>query len=288
MASEYCDIESLKSGAQTTCKERSTLFRSTTDGAFSVAPDKFEKIYLVPQNRVKGNPRSTFANPSPLTLLGLCMSLTCISCDLMGWGGSGGGGAATIGTYLFVGGLLMVIAGIFECLLGNTFPFVVSCGFGGFWFTMGSTLSPGFGSYAAYTPELNTPTLGLTAPGFLASFAFFFLCMAVFSFICLVCTLRTNIAQVIIFLFLTIQYSILASANWIQADGDVDRANRINVAGGAAGFVVISAGWYLFAAQMLMAVDFPIVLPVGDLSRLIRGGSQTKFIDGENCQHVEV
>jgi succinate-acetate transporter protein len=65
----------------------------------------------------------------------------------MGWGGSGEGGAATMfvdpnytpwfstnpshsGTYLFVGGVLMIIAGIFEFVLGNTFPFVVSCGFG--------------------------------------------------------------------------------------------------------------------------------------------------------------
>lgn len=29
--------------------------------------------------------------------------------------------------------------------------------------------------------------------------------------------------------------------------------------------------WYLLAVQLLEAVDFPITLPVGDLSKLIRG-----------------
>ena len=33
------------------------------------------------------------------------------------------------------------------------------------------------------------------------------------------------------------------------------------------------AGWWLFLAIMLAAVDFPIALPVGDLSTLIKGAS---------------
>ncbi|KAJ9614063.1 hypothetical protein H2200_002199 [Cladophialophora chaetospira] len=40
------------------------------------------------------------------------------------------GNPAPFGTYYFMGGTLMVIAGILEFFLGNTFPFVVSCGFG--------------------------------------------------------------------------------------------------------------------------------------------------------------
>jgi hypothetical protein len=43
--------------------------------------------------------------------------------------------------------------------------------------------------------------------------------------------------------------------------------------GGAFVFVVSLGAWYLFAAQILEAVDFPIVLPVGDLSNVIKGRS---------------
>jgi hypothetical protein len=34
------------------------------------------------------------------------------------------------------------------------------------------------------------------------------------------------------------------------------------------------SGWYIIAAQLLAAVDFPIQLPVGDLSTIIKGASE--------------
>ena len=41
---------------------------------------------------------------------------------------------------------------------------------GGFWFTLGSTLTPSFNAYGAYAADPNQPTQGLTSPGFHASF----------------------------------------------------------------------------------------------------------------------
>lgn len=32
--------------------------------------------------------------------------------------------------------------------------------------------------------------------------------------------------------------------------------------------------WYLLAVQLLEAVDFPLTLPVGDLSKIIKGKSE--------------
>lgn len=32
--------------------------------------------------------------------------------------------------------------------------------------------------------------------------------------------------------------------------------------------------WYLLAVQLLEAVDFPITLPVGDLSKIIKGKTE--------------
>lgn len=63
-------------------------------------------------------------------VLGLVMALTPLSCDLMGWHGAGGAGAASTGVFFFMGGLLMVLGGVMEFLLGNTFPFVLFCGYG--------------------------------------------------------------------------------------------------------------------------------------------------------------
>jgi len=48
----------------------------------------------------------------------------------MGWRGAGGSGASDTAAYFFFGGLLMVIGGVLEWLIGNTFPSVVFTSFG--------------------------------------------------------------------------------------------------------------------------------------------------------------
>lgn len=70
------------------------LQRIRTAGSISISPELFEKIYLSPQNAVKGDLRKTFGNPTPVALLGFLLCLSPLSCDLMGWRGAGGNGAA--------------------------------------------------------------------------------------------------------------------------------------------------------------------------------------------------
>lgn len=143
---------------------------SNNNQNFTLTPEIFEKMYLNPQQNVKGDLRSTFGNPTPLALLGFLLSLSPLACELMGWRGAGGDGIATVGAYYFIGGFLMSLGGILEFFLGNTFSFVVFCSFGGFWFTLGATLTPAFGAYAAYAPDPTNPASGLSSPGFHASY----------------------------------------------------------------------------------------------------------------------
>jgi len=92
------------------------LKRIRTAGSISISPELFEKLYLSPQNQVKGEARKTFGNPTPLALAGFILSLSPLSCELMGWRGTNGPsvGDAGIATYAFFGGLLMVLGGIGE------------------------------------------------------------------------------------------------------------------------------------------------------------------------------
>ena len=84
----------------------------------SMSPELFEKFYLSPQNTIPGDFRKRFANPTPLAVLGLVMSLTPFSCEVMGWRGAGGNGAAGTGSYYFMGGLLMILGAIGEWIMG--------------------------------------------------------------------------------------------------------------------------------------------------------------------------
>jgi hypothetical protein len=43
-----------------------TLRRIQTAGSITISPEIFEKIYLTPANKVKGDLRFKFANPTPL------------------------------------------------------------------------------------------------------------------------------------------------------------------------------------------------------------------------------
>lgn len=103
-------------------------------------------------------------------MVGFLIALTPLSCELMGWRGATSSGAAGIATYFFFGGLLQFIAGLLEWVLGNTFPSVVFCCFGAFFFSFGGTLNPNFGAYAAYAPAGEPASAGLATRGFNASF----------------------------------------------------------------------------------------------------------------------
>jgi len=271
----------------------SALKRIRTAGSISISPELFEKIYLSPQNQVKGDLRKTFGNPTPVALLGFLLSLTPLSCDLMGWRGAGGNGSAGIASYFFFGGLLMVVGGFLEFILGNTFPFVVFISFGAFWLTFAATLQPFYSAYGNYAPPnadgtAGNPAAGLETVGFNASFAFFLVFMGLLCLIYLICALRTNVVFVVIFLTLVPAFGLLAGAFWqlgnsyaatekgnmIEAAKHASTASRLQIAGGACTFVTSMAGWYIFFAIMLAALDFPFQIPVGDLSTLIKGASE--------------
>lgn len=161
----------------------------------------------------------------------------------------------------------MVIGGFLEFILGNTFPFVVFGSFGAFWLTFGATLTPYFNASIAYEPT--DPAASAGNPEFQSTFGFFQVYMGVLCFVYLIVALRTNIIFVLIFLFLIPAFGCLAG--YFFGHG----ANAVLLtAAGALTFVVCLLGWYLFFVQLLAAVDFPLNLPVGDLSGFIKGASE--------------
>jgi uncharacterized protein len=132
----------------------------------------------------------------------------------------------------------MCLGGLLEFFLGNTFPTVVFLSFGAFWLSYGGTLLPQFNAYAAYAPtDATSPAAGLQTTGFNASFGsssemkhkteshpadlrytgFFTLSMAMLCFVYLICSVRTNIVFVIIFLTLVLSLSLITGAYWALA-----------------------------------------------------------------------
>lgn len=95
----------------------------------------------------------------------------------------------------------------------------------------------------------------------------------IFSLYCTICALRTNILFTLAFFFLVLAFELFAASNWVNAEQKTMLGHRLQIAAGSCGFVTLVIGWYLLLALMLTTVDFPIQLPVGDLSSIIKGAS---------------
>ncbi|KAK5070066.1 hypothetical protein LTS08_001240 [Lithohypha guttulata] len=221
-------------------------------------PSQFEKLYLAPEKAVAGDLRLKFGNPTPVALGGFLLANTPATIMLMGWRGAGGGaGDATAG-----------VGGIGEWILGNTFSSVVFFTFGGYWGAFGATVTPFYNAVAAYQ----------NAAGFYNSFAWFLLWMGVLCLLYAIAALRTNICLVAILLCFTITFPCLTASYFAAADGHMALAVSTRVAGAAFAFVASIVAWYLWFSMILESVDFPLTLPVGDLSKFVKGKSEKSMV----------
>lgn len=67
-----------------------------------------------------------------------------------GAGGGAGNAAATVGATAWFGGMLLILAGIGEFLLGNTFPFLVFMCYGSHFLTFSTVTIPEWGAISSY------------------------------------------------------------------------------------------------------------------------------------------
>ena len=161
-----------------------------------------------------------------------------MACEMMGWrnaaAGPGPSLAVNVGACFFMGGLLMFTGGLLEFFLGNTFSFAVFVSYGmsrvsanircndtelillgGYFFSYGITLTPSYNAYNGYNSDPTSTAQGLASAPFNAGFGFFLLCMAFLSLIFLICSLRTNVMFVIVFLTLVVGF-ILEAGEYFQ------------------------------------------------------------------------
>lgn len=108
----------------------------------SISPEQYERLFFQP-TPARGDLAKRLGNP---TLLGLCGFLipfqTTMFCCL-GWQGASVPSTVAIsGTYYFLGGIAMNVAGICEFILGNTYPFAVFVVFGCHWCNLAFSTDP--------------------------------------------------------------------------------------------------------------------------------------------------
>ncbi|KAF7586603.1 hypothetical protein BBP40_008630 [Aspergillus hancockii] len=239
-----------------------------------VSRDAFEKLYLSPKHpSVKGDIRKKVGNPTPISLLGFVISATPNACITMGWRGAGGNGAAILPVFIFFGGFIQILGGIGEWIIGNTFSCALFFTYGTFWIVQGTSLIPFFATGLLYSPTSNVMD-GMQTPSYNATVAYYYVSLTILTFVYTICSIRTNVCLFTALFLLVIAFALFAGTHFQLALGHAALAARLQYAAGAFSLALVLPVWHIFVAQMLEAVDFPIAIPVGDLSTITLGRSQ--------------
>jgi hypothetical protein len=158
------------------------------------------------------------ADPAPLGLAAFALTTFLLSVNNAGW--TSGNGAPWVAYAFGYGGLVQLLAGMWEFRRGNTFGAVAFSSYGGFWL--------GLFVYAHVLPASTDPLNDL---GWIA------LAFAIFNLYMLLCATRINMAVTGVFLTLQLTEIVLFIGYFSSSSGIVKT-------GGVIGVITAIVAWY--------------------------------------------
>jgi len=192
-----------------------------------------------------------FANPAPLGLS--AFALTTFVLSLINIGVKGVILPEIIISLAFgYGGLVQLLAGMWEMAVGNTFGATALSSYGGFWISFAIILTPGgFGIGAAYK--------GTTSSEYYA-IGFYLMGWFIFTTMLLICTLRSTLAFFLLFFFLDLAFLCLGIGYFYTESGGPDP--KIIAAGGYFGLFAAFMAWYNALAGIADDSNSFFIIPV--------------------------
>jgi uncharacterized protein len=188
------------------------------------------------------------ADPAPLGLAAFALTTFLLSGHNAGFIPD----AIWIGPALFYGGLVQLLAGMWEFRNRNVFGATAFSTYGGFWLGLGAfvtllAVSRGFSGLVAGADVFN-------------ALAWFLIAFAIFNTYMLLWATRVSIAVTLVFLALEVTEIVLAIGFFRLAHGD---SNTVLHWGGWCGIVTAAVAWYASAAGVVNGMSPRAVLPVG-------------------------
>jgi succinate-acetate transporter protein len=157
-----------------------------------------------------------------------------------------------VGMAIFTGGLVQLLAGMWEFPRGNVFGATAFSSYGAFWMSYATILIPSSGivaSYAAAPPQELHDALGI-----------YLITWFMFTFLMLIGALRKNIAFILLFAFLAATFALLAAAEFSG------KAN-LGKAGGALGIITAMIAYYCALSEVLVPSESWFTLPLGQIPK---------------------
>ncbi|KAJ5181766.1 GPR1/FUN34/yaaH protein [Penicillium cf. viridicatum] len=178
-----------------------------------------------------------FANPAPLGLSGFALTTFVLGCINMGTRDITEPNMV-VGIAYTYGGLVQLLAGMWEMAAGNTFGATALSSYGGFWIALGITFTPGF----QIMSELQKADNGSTDM-FYDSYGLFLMGWFAFTFQLLTCTIKSTAVFFSLFLSLDVAFLLLGIGHLHRdAQGKPNQSDLI--AGGLFALIAAFLTWY--------------------------------------------
>jgi hypothetical protein len=207
-----------------------------------------------------------FANPAPLGLS--AFALTTFVLSLINVGTLSIEHPNLVVALAFgYGGLVQLLAGMWEMAVGNTFGATALSSYGGFWISFAIVLTPGGFDIVESLESHGVPT-------FLNSFGLFLMGWWIFTTILLVCTLRSTVAFFMLFFTLDLAFLFLG-IGYLQHDGAHPHGGLIK-AGGYFGLFAAFLAWYNALAGIADNSNSFFVIPVAHFPWSEKGRERKK------------
>jgi len=200
----------------------------------------------------KVDPQRKFANPAPLGLCGFALTTFVLSCINLGTRGLSQPNIV-IGAAFAYGGLVQLLAGMWEMAVGNTFGATALSSYGGFWIGTAIILTPG-------GFEIIVDLEATSEETFFSSFGLYLMGWFIFTTIMLICTLRSTVAFFLLFFTLDLAFMFLGIA-YLQPHGGHPNTGCLR-AGGAFGIIAAFLAWYNALAGIADPSNSFFLIPV--------------------------
>lgn len=206
-------------------------------------------------------PNRQFANPAPLGLSAFALTTFVLSAVNLG---ARGMTAANIAVPLALGygGLVQLLAGMWEMAVGNTFGATALSSYGGFWIAWGIMLTPHWnitgpgGPYDTAATNAVDPHMVDSAVGFFLTGWF------IFTTILLLCTLRSTVMFFLLFFSLDLCFLMLCTSHYALNNGATEAGHMLTKAGGGFGMVAAFLAWYNAFAGIADSSNSFFLIPV--------------------------
>lgn len=195
-----------------------------------------------------------FGNPAPLGLSGFAYCTFVASMINIGTRHIHNDTVNT-GAAMFYGGLIQMIAGLWEISLENAFGGLAFCSFGGYWMSSASLKIPWFNAVETYATEAELNS----------AMGFFYLGWLIFTLILLATTIKSTILFFGLFVLVALRLLLLTAFKFADSE-------NCEIAAGVVGVLAALLAWYhayagLATHQNSYYVVDPVPMPVYKTSK---------------------